>query len=333
MNQPIRTVYNNEMRTNPIVSSYPSQTTPGVLNNIKRTTTLLNLNLNSCYRSNYYSSSPSNYQYIFPAIINNVVSLRLASIEIPNSWYLFSSKAKNNFFNIKVNTGEEYTDFLIVIPEGNYSSEQLEIYLNQTYFYASSTDSYLKKIKFSIDPISLKSRFELLNTNSIFLDDETCEMPAHGFSLFFLENELQNVQNTAGWILGFRMPVYHDIQINIQSEGIFDGAGDKYIYFSLNDYQYNYSTTNTIFFSDSVLSDYILAKIPIVNGKLSLSVYDNQSPLNKVRFYNGIINLNRITVKLYDKFGNIIDLNNMDYSFTLEVETLYENFNFSNINK
>jgi hypothetical protein len=158
-------------------------------------------------------------------------------------------------------------------------------------------------------------------------------MPAHGFSLFFLENELQNVQNTAGWILGFRMPVYHDIQINIQSEGIFDGAGDKYIYFSLNDYQYNYSTTNTIFFSDSVLSDYILAKIPIVNGKLSLSVYDNQSPLNKVRFYNGIINLNRITVKLYDKFGNIIDLNNMDYSFTLEVETLYENFNFSNINK
>ena len=78
----------------------------------------------------------------------------------------------------------------------------------------------------------------------------------------------------------------------------------------MNDFQYNYSYTNIVYFGSSVLMDDILAKIPIVNGKLSLSVYDNNNPLNKIRLYNGPINLNRIAVKLYDKFGNIIDLNN-----------------------
>ena len=69
----------------------------------------------------------------------------------------------------------------------------------------------------------------------------------------------------------------------------------------------------------------------MLNGKLSLVISDNDNSLAKIRRYNGPVNLSRLEIKLLDHFGSIIDLNNMDYSFTLELEVLYENFNFKNI--
>jgi hypothetical protein len=68
------------------------------------------------------------------------------------------------------------------------------------------------------------------------------------------------------------------------------------------------------------------------NGKISLNIDDSASPLTKRRLYNGPINLKVINIKILDQFGNVIDLNNMDFSFTLELEILYEGFNFKNIN-
>ena len=41
--------------------------------------------------------------------------------------------------------------------------------------------------------------------------------------------------------------------------------------------------------------------------------------------------INKLHIKILDKFGEVIDLNNMDFSFTLEVEVLYESFNFKYI--
>jgi hypothetical protein len=69
----------------------------------------------------------------------------------------------------------------------------------------------------------------------------------------------------------------------------------------------------------------------LVNGKFSLIINENVNPLTKIRKYNGPINLKKIHVKLLDKFGELIDLNQMDFSFTLELELLYESFNFKNV--
>ena len=77
--------------------------------------------------------------------------------------------------------------------------------------------------------------------------------------------------------------------------------------------------------------DDILAKVPMVNGKLSLIIYDNSNPLTKTRKYNGPVNIRKFHIKILDKFGSVIDLNYMDFSFTIELETLYENFNFKDV--
>ena len=137
--------------------------------------------------------------------------------------------------------------------------------------------------------------------------------------------------NNFGWIIGFRMSSYLHICDSIISEGLFDASGDKYIYFSLVDYQYNNNNSNIICFDKCLNENDILGKIPLTNGKLSLIINDNNNPLTKTRMYNGPVNINKIQIQILDKFGDIIDLNNMDFSFTLELEILYECFNFKDI--
>lgn len=312
---------NNKNNTNLISNTFPNVISPGELNPVKRITQNQNLNLNSCFRHNYYQSNPCDFLYMIPIEIKNVTSMRLVSIELPNAWYLFSHIQKNNMFQIEVKADGNVQTFSIVIPDGNYDIDTLQCYLNATYFYESSMDTYLKYIKFSINKYNLKSRFEILEND--FTDFRV--------SLKFVETINQNIMNTCGWILGFRVGNYLDITNKIQSEGLFDAGGDRYIYVCLNDYQYNNNTLNTVCFDKSTLNEDVIAKIPMINGKLALIVVDDNNPLAKIRRYTGPVNISKLHIKLLDKFGTIIDLNNMDFSLTLELEILYESFNFKNV--
>jgi hypothetical protein len=130
---------------------------------------------------------------------------------------------------------------------------------------------------------------------------------------------------TLGWTLGFRLSRYLKIEDSIQSEGLFDAGGDRYIYFALNDYQYNVNENNIVLFDETSIYDNILGKIPMVNGKLCLIIEENDgTSFTKTRRYNGPVNLKKMKISVMDKFGDIIDLNHMDFSFTLELEILYE---------
>ena len=276
----------------PVYNIVNNSIAPGKLNTIKRLIQTQNLNLHSCFRE--YGSS-SDYQYILPSEIKHVVSIRLASIEIPNTRYLFSCKQKNNSFTININNEV----FHIFIPDGNYTNVTLEEYIN-TYFQTIQT---LRSIHYYIDT-QFHSIFESV-------------IP---FSIYF-ENSVQG----CGWILGFRHECYEN-QTCLKSEGLFDAIGDRYIYLSVEDYQYNTNITNIIGIDRNFLDKSILAKVPMNDEKLALIIYDN-NPLSKTRIYNGPVTLKKMHIRILDKFGNVIDLNNMDFSFTLELELLYENFN------
>jgi hypothetical protein len=367
---------NGKNNTNFIVNSQINEISPGDLNSVKRITQLFNLNLNSCFRNNYYQSNPCDFLYMIPSEIKNVTAMRLVSIEIPNSWYLFSNLKKNNVFEIVFNVPASFNNnnnnnnnsnnhkthnkphpqhpqhttcaYVIEIPEGNYDTETLQDFLNSTYFYQAPSSSeykktYLKYIKFSINKYNLKTTFELVNlpksaTSSNHDDDDDddedeifSEKDRLRFSLKFSQGINQNIMNTFGWIVGFRSGNYINIDESITSEGLFDAGGDRYIYVCINDFQYNNNPLNMVCFDKSVFNEDVIAKIPMVNGKLSLIINDNNNALAKVRRYNGPVNLSRLQIKIVDHFGTIIDLNNMDFSMTIELQLLYENFNFKNV--
>ena len=45
---------------------------------------------------------------------------------------------------------------------------------------------------------------------------------------------------------------------------------------------------------------------------------------NQIREYFGPVDIRSLEIKLIDEYGRIIDLNGMDWSFTLVFETLYD---------
>lgn len=312
-----RSLYNN-LNTNAIDNVVINNVAPGNLNSIQRLTQYLNLNLNSCFRSNYFKSKPSDFQYIIPSEIKNILSMRLVSIEIPNSWYLISKENKNNCFEIIVTSTNKQLlkTYKIEIPDGNYTARSLEDFLNETYFYKTEKNELTKYIKFSINKYNGKTSFELLK-NEI------------NISLFFSDEYNENPLITFGWLCGFRMTNYLNITSTIFSEGLFDNSNNNYLYLIIDDYQYNNNSSNIVGFDKSVLNENVIAKILLKNNKHSF-IFDNNI-ITKIRQYNGPVNISKLHIKLIDKFGTVINLNNMDISLTLEFELLYESFNFKNI--
>jgi len=308
----------NDKSNTPITNTFENKLVSGTINSIKRITNLVNVHIDSCFREKYYNSNPCNYVYVLPKQFKNVVSMKLASVEIPNSWFLFSHIKKNNMFTIELTLCNTCSIYNIVIPDGNYDNDTLVTYLNTQYFNQSNTELPLKHLMVSINQYNNKTQFEIVDTAP---DDFV-------FSLHFTTDNTTNMMETFGWILGFRLARYLKIEGMIVSEGLFDAGGDRYIYLCINDYQYNYNETNIICFDKSSIDQYTLAKISLLNGKFSMIIDENDSnPLVKIRQYNGPVNITKLEIKLLDKYGNIVDLNFMDFSFSLELELLYERNN------
>lgn len=288
----------------------------GGVNPIRRDAIYTNIHCDSKYRDNYYNSSASDFLYTLPQPIDNIVSLKLNSIAVPNAWYVFSKQQGNNRFVVDV-SGEGV--FPIVIPDGNYSATELATYLNFTYFSSSGVANGLRWITFTIDPQSCKSGFEIDSS-----------APA-GFSIdvSFVTSETKHIMYGAGWILGFRYAQYTNINVAkpLVSEGLYDGDGDRYFYFCLNDFNKNVTNHNIVYFDDSTMRDDVLAKIYLKDGKCVMNIDNTPDDCCnhlKTRRYFGPIDLNKFHVKLIDQYGRVLDLNNMDYSFSLELEQKYK---------
>jgi hypothetical protein len=69
----------------PYLSSFPSEFFPGVINPIKRRINKQNLNIDTRFRENYYSSSSTNFNVTLPLMINNVLTMQLSAIELPTT--------------------------------------------------------------------------------------------------------------------------------------------------------------------------------------------------------------------------------------------------------
>ncbi len=97
---------------------------PGVINPIKYTTIKRALNIDSRFRPNYYKTSSSDQRLTLPYKFENIINMRLASIEIPLSYYAVSKSYGNNTFIIGWDISGNIPQHLvrITIPDGNYET-------------------------------------------------------------------------------------------------------------------------------------------------------------------------------------------------------------------
>ena len=285
------------------------------------------LAIDSKFRSNYYTTKSSNFTMSLPDKINKVVSLKVNYVDIPTSFYAISPNLENTTFTIQIGGGDSVA---VVIPAGNYETKFsdktkaafIENAVNDAISLTASNNPgnpNIRNIAYTVDIVSGKSIFA-------YKDNSNPE----SFTINFNVNNSGEIDNSVplmfrlGWQLGFRNGEYKGE--SAISEAICYIMGPESIYLAINDYQNNSTNNFVVAFSESILSSHIIDRISSSN-LLGNRVYRNSaiqcSNLARRDFF-GPVDIQRLTISLYDDFGRIIDLNNMDWSLILDFECAYD---------
>jgi hypothetical protein len=214
----------------PFLISDPGEFFPGVINPLRRSTIRKNLNIDSRFRENYYSTASSNFQITLPMNFDNVLRMQLNAIELPITYYNVSKQYGNNFFQITVNTSTA----IVSIPDGNYTGDGIVNAINNQLTILGGD---FAKVLF------------LLNINNNSGSGQMMVGPKTGetitaLTLNFQTDRLGYDDNSTplplkfGWALGFRNGKYVN-NLNYVSEGVVDMTGPRYIYLVIDDHNNN----------------------------------------------------------------------------------------------
>ena len=215
--------------------------------NLKNTTSRF-INLDSQFRqySNLESTS-TDYTLDLSDRLNNTLSLRLYSYQIPYTWYVIDTAYNNTCFWIT--NGATY-NIPITMPSGNYSPSQFVTVLNTSFTTAGFT--------FSIIPVSYNTNNGKLSMNLYggvysntiddqyvtFIIDENTVITFYDFTakLICNTNCINNshyFNQSLGWLMGYRVP-YENVNINGNTgTSILDLNGTKYLILVIDDFNQN----------------------------------------------------------------------------------------------
>ena len=332
---------------------------PGILNPIKVNTIKRAVNIDTRFRPNYYTTKSSDLQINLPTKVERAISMRLASIEIPMSFYAVSSAFGNHVF--KVTWGvTDASSAIITLTEGNYDvgdsdkskAARIETEINAKLLASEAGVATVGKLnlRYEVNPINGKSRF--------FQDASGTLVPAAiPFKIHFMVDKNgvdisanESFQTTLGWMLGYRSPsggVYTsngkeinnggvisggggtDGSGNIISEGICNVQGIRYIYVSIDDYVNSSNNYFTAAFANSVMAPNIITRINVADLAQDVTVYHYaqqegySTELDRSRSYFGPVDIQKMRITLYDEYGRVVNLNYMDWSMELMFECVY----------
>lgn len=321
------THYVEQRKKKPYLSSYPSEFFPGVINPIKKKDNLLNLNIDTRFRENYYTSQSTNFHLDLPIKLNSVLTMRVSSFEALNCFYCISKQLGNNFFTIRDTSVTPNVSVVLTVPDGNYNYSDLLNLLNNFLFQLTEPQyANIKKLIFTVNTTSGNSGTRQM---IIAIQLETPVSPVFSYEIDFQADSMGNYDTSTplplkfGWICGFRNGIYTN-NTSYVSEGIMDLAGPRYIYLVIDDYNNNVNNGFYSSFTSSILNKNILARISVNAAPFTVIHPNVIELLNYPRKYYGPVDIQKMTVQLLDEYGRILDMNNMDYSFCLTFQTVYD---------
>ena len=309
--------------------------------------------IDSLFRPNLDASEPANFTFHLKEPINNVVSMKLSTMELPNNWYLFSKRNFTNTFTVRCynipdgsNNIIPMLENIIQIPDGNYLSDSFQIALMN---YFENTKRGLEYIGVNVNDKNAKVEFftgisDKAYPYSPYMNPDTPPELKFYFSLDFNipEKPLQPLYRTIGWAMGFRKSTYTVNYMEnpstriieakqfyptyIESESSFGSTYIHYVFLEVDDFQRNFSSNTIVSYNgngDSYLSNNILSKIVVSSGQYTNIIDNGSDYVFKKRNYYGPIKLEKMHIKLLNRFGEVIDLNDNNFSFTLELEVIY----------
>tara|TARA_B000000557_G_scaffold255217_1_gene246139 strand:+ start:42 stop:1457 length:1416 start_codon:yes stop_codon:yes gene_type:complete len=344
------------------VETFNNPVPTGILNKIRRRTVKHIFSVDTQFRNDKELNTSTDFTYYLPMSINNVISMKLTAAEIPNTWYHID-KFKNIFYikPITINTMDGLfqgdIELKIEIPIGNYGAAALA---NKLRLYFDSTAG-LRWFYFGIDTTTGKCFIRHKTTNELSIMNEQQNtnitfIPNDLKYHIYIKEEDANeckqevfFEDTILYTFGFNHSFYNvtnknilDINDNIlvdytknnewgtnytgviNTERIFGQNKISYLFVSVNDFAGN-SKDSIIsgFEREHFLSDNILARLQVKFGSFSNIMDNTADNIYKQRDYFGPVKIERLHIKLIDKYGRTINLNNADYSLAFEFQQIY----------
>jgi len=342
----------------PYGQSSPSEFYQGTINPLNKRILRQNINIDTRFRENYYSTKSTNIMFTLPFRLEKVISYRIVGITLPLSYYNISQSYGNNVIQINVFNrappGQLLVSYSLILPDGCYNTTQ-----NNSQ-YSSCLEHVINNMLINdvnspnnnalTSGLNLRYTIDRTSGRSIFAQDATISgTVAYNFEVIMsVENSLQSGQveedynrilmMKLGWILGFRFAKYSSSNTigtppttfgSIVSEGICFTKFPMYGFLAIDDFNSNANDYYISVFSNSVSVANIVAKVNLT--KFSELVGDFQgaqgesssTAINREKRFFGPVNIQKLKVTLYDDMGRVLDLNNMDWSLELAFECVY----------
>ena len=277
------------------------------------------LNIDSRFRSSF-TKYTTDFSFNLEHTYKNIIRLRIASIEIPNMIYTFAGN--NDSFTVKAYDIANIVRVVkIIIPHGNYSSVEL-ISLLQSLLDSELRDTYGIFLNIEVNSINAKVTISHAGLASVPLPLQLVPtqpvptQPPKAFVLDFSTGSQRTRKHNygLGFNLGFSKQCYKVSNDTFSQTGecCMDVVGDTYMFLCVNDFHTVEQKTDETYLQ-------CLAKIIIREDRFAV-IYDDGSTLmsNEIVFPSPI-DLKVLNVKLVDPYGDIVDLNCMNFSFSLEI--------------
>jgi len=265
--------------------------------------------------------SASEFEINCPQNYNNVESLRLSSIMLPNFFYNISEQLRTNKMIVDYSTSSTST---IILEDGYYNYTQLQNAL-QTKFklininFDVSYNSINRKFTFSNTSIVFTFRFDLPNNYDCAKDNYKTDVYA------------QHSDWGLGYILGFDKKKYTSSSNTIVSPNPSDLEDNKCIYIELEKYNkcdeikpflyYSYNNAN------SGIVNSAFAKIPIYPFQDNKGLV-NDGYLENISYYQPPIDkIAKLKLKFRYHNGMLVDFHNFNVSLSLEINQIRNEMN------
>jgi hypothetical protein len=328
-----------------------------LINGYKYNTTTSVYVFNTSVRNDFFITKSSNSTYDLPINWKNVISISLASLIIPNVMYTFSLENGNTEIYIQEdNTG---ISGIVKIPDGNYSpyvfDELISPVLTEVSFPTMLTNVINSQLgtgnRFNVFIDLANRKTTIYNTTNTFTMITINKITpttnilcgsnnTNVYNIDFGVNPppkenlpLELVINTLGYYMGFREILYKGFN-SYTSESIFNNKYSDYLYFELEDFTGSQTLTQTygMLGDKGILKGSILGVIPLDSNIFSPTFDNNANFIYKEREYFGPVDINKIGIKILNQNGDIVNLYDRNFSFSLQVKTIYNLSETSTLN-
>ena len=317
---------NKELFVGPTTKQYGSHM---VTTNVIKETKVKYINIDSRFKDDYNFSNLANCYFTLPERINDVKTISVCNIELPFSVFNISADLGNNYFQV-YKTSSAIDSSMIDLSYGFYQltpfygSNPLKTEINTA--LANKGVSNLT-IDFSnnynddgttINTYNgLYSQFKNTANSSITVDFAVTSTGTF---------DKYNLKAKIGWLLGF-----HDVSYIIPSGGtIYSDSfvnlrSPRYLYVVLDEFSRGNQNSFISPLPSSLINKNIIARISIDHKKYEFGdiVVGNQFNgvlLSDSRCYTGKTDLQRLNVQIVNEWGIPVNLNGLDFSFTIVVE-------------